>query len=273
MTNVDTLPASDTTLVVRRTYNAPRERVFEAWLDPKALRRFMAPDGVTCGEISIDARVGGSYFITMNAPDGEMIVRGKYVEIRKPERISFTWGWDEDDPSLKHESQVTLDFHERGSQTELVLTHERLRDSESRDRHQNGWTSILGILDRAVAAHPFAIKGMDLSGFMVKDAPRAIAFYRNVLGLEPTMLYSEDRGAEYELPDGTTFGLWGAGGPVPFQPSNGILFAVDDLDAVKAALTAREVPVVMEFDLPGCRMLGIADTEGNTIVLHERKGA
>jgi len=44
---------------------------------------------------------------------------------------------------------------------------------------------------------------------MVKDAPRAITFYRDVFGLEPVLLYPDDRGAEYELPDGSTFGLWG----------------------------------------------------------------
>jgi catechol 2,3-dioxygenase-like lactoylglutathione lyase family enzyme len=47
---------------------------------------------------------------------------------------------------------------------------------------------------------------MDLSGYMVKDAPRAIAFYREVLGLEPILTYPEDRGAEYALADETAFG-------------------------------------------------------------------
>lgn len=58
----------------------------------------------------------------------------------------------------------------------------------------------------------FKITGMDLSGYMVKDAKRAIGFNRDVLGLEPALVYPEDRGAEYELADGTTFGLWGGGG-------------------------------------------------------------
>jgi catechol 2,3-dioxygenase-like lactoylglutathione lyase family enzyme len=85
----------------------------------------------------------------------------------------------------------------------------------------------------------FTITGMDLSGYMVKDAARAIGFYRDVLGLEPVVVYPDNRGAEYELADGTTFGLWNAGGDlIPFQPSNGILFAVDDLDAAVAAVTA-----------------------------------
>ena len=118
----------------------------------------------------------------------------------------------------------------------------------------------------------FAVTGMDLSGYMVQDARRAIDFYREVLGLEPTRLYPDDRGAEYELADGTTFGLWGGGGAVmPFQPSNGILLAVDDLDAAVAALKARGIAIHMEHETPVCFMAMISDTEGNSITLHKRK--
>jgi predicted enzyme related to lactoylglutathione lyase len=123
-----------------------------------------------------------------------------------------------------------------------------------------------------MAHRPFSITGMDLSGYMVKDAARAIGFYRDVLGLEPVLVYPDGRGAEYELPDGTTFGLWGGGGRVmPFQPSNGILFAVDDLEAAVAALKARGIPVIMERETPVCFMAMINDTEGNMVTLHKRK--
>ncbi|HVA28760.1 MAG TPA: VOC family protein, partial [Candidatus Baltobacteraceae bacterium] len=93
------------------------------------------------------------------------------------------------------------------------------------------------------------ISGMDLSGYMVKDAARAIAFYREVFDLEPALVYPEGRGAEYELPDGSTFGLWGGGGKVmPFQPSNGILFTVADVDAAVATVQARNIPIVMQTE-------------------------
>ena len=116
------------------------------------------------------------------------------------------------------------------------------------------------------------ITGMDLSGYMVKDAPRAIAWYRDVLGLEPVKVYPDDRGAEYEFADGTTFGLWGGGGFVmPFQPSNGILFAVEDFDGAVAALNARGIPIVMQHETPVCFMAMIHDTEGNSVTLHKRK--
>ena len=119
----------------------------------------------------------------------------------------------------------------------------------------------------------FQITGMDLSGYMVKDAPRAIAFYRDVLGLEPVVVYPDNRGAEYELPDGSTFGLFGGGGNVmPFQPGNGILFAVDDLAAAVASLRERGI-AVMERETPVCNMAMVTDTEGNSIFLHKRKSA
>ena len=117
------------------------------------------------------------------------------------------------------------------------------------------------------------IRGIDLSGYMVKDAQRAIAFYRDVLGLEPARVYGENRGAEYDLPDGSTFGLWGGGGGkvMPFQPSNGILFTVDDLDASVDRLKARGVAILMQSETPSCRMAMFEDTEGNSVFLHKRK--
>ncbi len=115
---------------------------------------------------------------------------------------------------------------------------------------------------------------MDLSGYMVKDASRAIAFYRDVLGLEPVKVYPDNKGAEYEFADGTTFGLWGGGGNVmPFQPSNGILFAVDDLDGAVAAIKARGIPVLMETETPVCFIAMFSDTEGNSVFLHKRKAS
>ena len=81
-------------------------------------------------------------------------------------------------------------------------------------------------------------------------------------------------GAEYELPDGSTFALWGATENVmPFQPSNGLLFAVDDFDAALASLEANGIPVVMQYETPICFMAMIHDTEGNFLTLHKRKTA
>jgi len=165
---------------------------------------------------------------------------------------------------------LTLEFVDRGEESELVLTHESFRDATQRDNHQEGWKTILAQLDGVM--RPLQITGIDLSGYMVKDAQRAIAFYRDVLGLQPSRIYPENRGAEYDLPDGAVFGLWGGGGKVmPFQPSNGILFAVAELDAALAALKERGTPIVQQLETPNCRMAAINDSEGNLVFLHQRK--
>jgi uncharacterized protein YndB with AHSA1/START domain/predicted enzyme related to lactoylglutathione lyase len=280
MSNVNTavVPA----LVIRRSLQAPRERVFAAWTQPETLRRWFAPGEMRIADLAFDAREGGAYRIAMVTPEGEpFVVRGAIRELRAPERLSMSWQWEDDDGALEgNETLLTLDFYDRDGDTELVLTHENLTDAQSRERHEGGWNAILdklpGLLDGTDAAsrHPFKVTGMDLSGYMVKDAARAIAFYRDVLGLEPVLVYPENRGAEFELPDGTTFGLWGGGGKVmPFQPSNGILFAVDDLDAAVAAVRARGIAVLMELETAVCAMAMIHDTEGNMVTFHKRKPA
>lgn len=117
----------------------------------------------------------------------------------------------------------------------------------------------------------YTVTGIDMSGYMCRDANRALRFYSEILGIGPARIYPENRGGEFDLPDGSTFGLWGAGNPrFPFQPSNGILFGIDDLDAAAGALAARGVQF-QDLDLPNCRMLTFADTEGNSVFLHKRK--
>jgi predicted enzyme related to lactoylglutathione lyase len=120
-------------------------------------------------------------------------------------------------------------------------------------------------------ADGFTITGMDLVGYMATDVPRAIAFYRDVIGLKPTKVFDENAGAEFELSDGSTFGLWSGNDMMPFQPSNCILFAVDDFDGALERMKSKNVPIVMQHESPVCFMAIVDDTEGNKVILHKRK--
>ena len=260
-------------LVIRRRYKASRQRVFDAWTKPEIAALFLGPNDRSARNVEMDVRVGGRYRIVMVKPDGERFIAvGTYRDVRAPQKLVMTWRWEEDDLADEIETLLTLEFNDcGGGETELVLTHEQFASEESRERHNEGWTAIAGQLDRLLQ-RPFHVAGIDLSGYMVKDASRAIAFYRDVLGLEPSTVYPNNFGAEYELPDGTCFGLWGGGGNVmPFQPSNGVLLAVDDFDAAIANLKSRGIPILFEKDGENCRMAMIADSEGNGVTLHKRK--
>ena len=147
--------ASPTTLVLRRTFDAPADRVFSAWLNPDVMREFMVPEGCKLIDLAADPRVGGSYRITFDTPNGVMTVNGIYREIVRPQRIVCTWTWEEDTKAEEHETMLTLEFNDLGAKTELVLTHANLRNEESREGHTGGWKSIYDnlalVLERGAA--------------------------------------------------------------------------------------------------------------------------
>jgi uncharacterized protein YndB with AHSA1/START domain len=131
-------------VVLRRTFPVPPERVYAAWTNPEIAARFLGPGDVVCSDITMDVRLGGTYSLTMNSPEmGKMTARGKYVEVKAPERLSMTWRWEEDNPAEEYDSLLTLEFHDRNGHTDFVLTHEKIATQESRDRHEGGWTEIV----------------------------------------------------------------------------------------------------------------------------------
>ncbi|HKY52438.1 MAG TPA: SRPBCC family protein [Candidatus Limnocylindria bacterium] len=83
---------SDREIVMRRTFDAPRHLVFDAWTKPELLKRwFGQAHGWTMPICEVDLRPGGSYRYVMRGPDGEEVVmRGEYREIVPPERLVTT---------------------------------------------------------------------------------------------------------------------------------------------------------------------------------------
>jgi uncharacterized protein YndB with AHSA1/START domain len=147
--NTATLP---TTLVMKHTFNAPIERVFDAWGDPQIMREFYAPDeGMRVTDVQVDFRAGGTYRVSILMPDGDTFVSyGTYREVDRPRRIVCSQQWQENDPSLEKETQMTLEFASHGAKTELTLTHENFRDAQQRDNHAGGWKGCFEKLDRVL---------------------------------------------------------------------------------------------------------------------------
>lgn len=135
-----TMTENDLSLTVSRTITAAPERVFDAWLDPGMLMRFMQPGpGMTTPSAATDPREGGRFDLIMKNGDDEMPHGGVYKVIDRPNRLVFSW----ESPFSVEGSTVTLDFRPEGTGTHVTLTHVRFPDQESRDNHENGWTAIL----------------------------------------------------------------------------------------------------------------------------------
>jgi uncharacterized protein YndB with AHSA1/START domain len=134
----------DRELVVTRVIDAPRVLVFKAWTEPEHIARWWGPQGYTTIFCEMDIRPGGRYRLCMRSPEGvDRRKQGVYREIVPPERIVFTFAWEDGDGNPGHELLTTVTFAEQGTKTKLTLRQVMFETVERRDDHRGGWTSCL----------------------------------------------------------------------------------------------------------------------------------
>lgn len=134
---------TETGLIIKRSFNAPAEIVFDAWLDADTVGcwLFATPDG-KMDSVKIDPQVGGEFEIIDKRGDELTRHIGTYLEIDRPRRLVFTFAV----PQYSAEfTRVTIDIVPLDSGCELKLTHEGVLP-EWRERTIEGWTMILNAL-------------------------------------------------------------------------------------------------------------------------------
>ncbi len=135
-------------LVQSRFIRAPREKVYDAFVDERALRQWHCPRGMRVPESRCDTRAGGQWQLSMLARDGSRhLVGGIYRELKRPERLVYTWAWQGDGAPLSGvETLVEIDLTERDGGTQLTLRHSGFPAAAARDAHTQGWRSTLNHL-------------------------------------------------------------------------------------------------------------------------------
>ena len=131
------------TFQMKRTFQAPRAKVFRAWTDRTELAQWFAPSAEYSTFVpELELRVGGRYRVEMHHKGGKVHgVSGTYQEIKPPEKVVFTWRWDGD--AAPEHTVVTVEFQDLGNSTEVTLTHECLPNPEERGKHAHGWNGCL----------------------------------------------------------------------------------------------------------------------------------
>jgi uncharacterized protein YndB with AHSA1/START domain len=135
-------------LNLARRYPVAPEKVWRAWTDPEAVKRWWGPGpGEPVALAELDVRVGGRFRIVFGGPKGtDHEVQGAYREVvpcgsTTMGRLVFTWTWPNSTPD--RESLVTIVFKAVDGGTELDFRHEQLFDEKVRDDHKRGWTGSL----------------------------------------------------------------------------------------------------------------------------------
>jgi len=139
--------------IVRR-FKAPREMVFQAWTDSATFARWFGPDRYHTTRCELDVREGGEWSATMKGPERTHSVSGKFLKVKRPSTLEFTWAWHETgDPATprQHETIVSVELVDRGDETDMVFVQGLFRDEDGTRGHNEGWTSAFECIDRLMA--------------------------------------------------------------------------------------------------------------------------
>lgn len=139
-------------LVISRIFNAPRERVWEAWSKPDIFKKWWGPKGFSCPVAKIDFRKGGKYINCMKSPDGqEFWSTGTYREIVEPEKIVATDSFADDQGNVVHaehygmskdfplEMIVNMIFEDQNGKTKFTLRHIGIPNLDMLNATRDGW--------------------------------------------------------------------------------------------------------------------------------------
>ncbi len=136
---------------VTQKFAAAPERVFDAWLDTGMLGKFMFGPQLRDEEIvrlTNDPKVGGTFSFVVRRQNMEIDHIGRYEVLDRPRKLVFTWAVA---PDKIDASRVEIDITPEGAGCTLTLSHELAPEwAEYKDRTQQGWTTMVGALKRAL---------------------------------------------------------------------------------------------------------------------------
>ena len=131
------MTTTDEPLIKTIDIAAPCEYVFDFIVQPGNMVRWIGVDAY------LDPRPGGVVRID---PNGRDVIRGVVLEIVRPTRIVFTWGWERSDTRVPAGSTIVeITLAPLGGGTRLTLVHRKL-PQDMRDGHDAGWRHYLGRL-------------------------------------------------------------------------------------------------------------------------------
>ncbi|GAB4182336.1 MAG: SRPBCC domain-containing protein [Coleofasciculaceae cyanobacterium] len=139
--DTETIATSERELTITRVFNAPRSLVFKVWTQPEHFSRWLGPKDFTTIGCQMNVQVGGMYRACIRSPEGnDHWMQGVYREITEPERLVFTFAWEDENNQPKHETLVTVTFEEHDNKTLMTFQQAIFESIESRDSHNTGWS-------------------------------------------------------------------------------------------------------------------------------------
>jgi uncharacterized protein YndB with AHSA1/START domain len=139
----------DRVLEIERTFTAPRELVWKAFTEKKHWLNWMGPRDYPCTSVTLDVRPGGKWRACLHAKDGshDLWQGGTFYEIDEPEKLVYTFGWEDNPEGSNLETLVTIHLKDQGDTTLMQFRQSVFNTRSNRDGHRGGWSSAFDRLD------------------------------------------------------------------------------------------------------------------------------
>jgi uncharacterized protein YndB with AHSA1/START domain len=142
--------AAELVVHLERVLPAPRTLVFRMHAEPDLLAQWWGPHGFTAPSVELDLRVGGSYRIAMQPPEGDrFFLSGEFREVDPATRLVYTFRWEPPDPDDR-ETVVVFSLRDRGGSTALTVDQRSFATDARRAIHEQGWTESLDRLEELI---------------------------------------------------------------------------------------------------------------------------
>ncbi|HEX7042843.1 MAG TPA: SRPBCC domain-containing protein [Patescibacteria group bacterium] len=159
-------------IIIEKIFNAPKNKVWEAWTDPELVKKWWGPEGFYAPSIKVDFKVGGKYIYAMHGPkgtqfDNDMYSAGVYKEIVPMEKLVVTDYFSDSEGNklspteqglpegMPSEMTVTVLFEEiEENKTKLSIVYipssEKEHDAMIASRMEEGWSTSLNKMAKVV---------------------------------------------------------------------------------------------------------------------------
>ena len=146
---------------ISRHVNAPRARVYNALIDPKAIAKWKVPSGMTSHVHEFEGREGGTFRIslTYDTPTGvgkttahTDTYHGRFIKLVPNELLVEVDEFETTDPALRGEMKITITLSDADGGTDVLGVHEGLPPGVSVADNEAGWRAALERLAELVEA-------------------------------------------------------------------------------------------------------------------------
>ena len=151
-----TLPTPDTEMVLTRVFDAPRELVYRAFIEPEQLSQWFGPVGysVPVDTITVEPKAGGRYNLTMVSEDGTDTspIASVFTEVVENELLIGAQEWEGQGLQAPGRMQMRIEFHDESEGRTRVVIRQGPFTEETRDMTEEGWLSSFTKLDIVLKA-------------------------------------------------------------------------------------------------------------------------